>query len=1064
MKIKKRAVSVFLALSVLFSCAGFGSSLRVRSAEAQSILPFNAGTFRRPFPLVSLDVTDVTRVGAPGDTNYGSGTTIKKSTLSGVPYITGTYASQCLAGETPVWPQIVFTSSVQVTITSVTVTGGTVSPVLISGSLNSTTAASWEIRGGTATAGSTLKIAVVYTYVWNNPYTGTTVTDTYTTYGYSYVENIIFPAGVWAFASAYGTVANAADVQVVSRILGRGVYAAPIGREANSSNDYSSGYFNFAVNAHIDDGDTSVPKKTMLIADPPHKTAYDQFIANGTGTYASGDSDRGKVLVYLDSSLQNMQANNVRMHFFIHGNSRSEDSGRDLTYETIHVRDGDVSYSGGTGDVLGVSGANAYLALNPSGPLDGTTATGGGYLTAGMQTTSTLYGTGTAGSYTLVTQWTARGDDPSSDRPNWMKYYHAVTVEIIPVDKSAVRTALNSTIGIATKTVTGAGSVTTVRTQNALDPTSSGVPNTNKGKNIQSWYYSAGWPAFVSAYDTAWLTMHKPNASQSSVAAASSALTAAKTSLTLAGSNFADAVNPTLPGGCGNTYYGSAVKPLGTILDAVNNADASYHPNLAFWREGTHDYYTDSSRANLETVYAAAAACRASNCNVLFQPYADYLAQQLTQAVASLELKQVMLSFDGNEATGGAMDSTMMQSGSVIPLPPNGFEKTGCTFIGWSNSPSGAPAYADGDDYTAGGSDSTLYAVWSANEYTITFDAAGGTGSQTLTLAYGSVLTAPEVSRTGFAFTGWQPELPPVVPPEDITYTAQWSPNSYTVTFDATPGNGSVSYSLAYGSALVPPVVWRTGYKLAGWLPELPATVCAGDVLYKAQWQPNIYHVNFCLNGGSGTLPPQQSGAMGTDVLLPPRGDIQKQYYNFLGWALSPSATGPLAAYTIPAGDTTLYAVWARVPVALIAREGSATLFGNTAGTAYIYGLKAALTQNELMADFLAVTGDGRVEITLSGGNAGTGSQLLLYDNVTGALISTYRILIFGDVNGDGNIDSSDAGRIVDVENFLVTWDPVNDALYRLAADVNGDGNIDAADAGNIIDCENFVITISQTG
>ena len=63
--------------------------------------------------------------------------------------------------------------------------------------------------GGTAAAGDVIKISVTYTYTWNNPYTGVSVTDTYITNGFSYVENIIFPAGIWAFASAYGNISNA---------------------------------------------------------------------------------------------------------------------------------------------------------------------------------------------------------------------------------------------------------------------------------------------------------------------------------------------------------------------------------------------------------------------------------------------------------------------------------------------------------------------------------------------------------------------------------------------------------------------------------------------------------------------------------------------------------------------------------------------------------------------------------------------------------------------------------------------------------------------------------------
>ncbi|HOO26591.1 MAG TPA: hypothetical protein PKW24_08265, partial [Clostridiales bacterium] len=190
---------------------------------------FTPALFRRPVPDVTLDVTDVVRVGAAGDDNMGMGNTIKKATPSGVPFITGTYASQAYAGEVPEWPTVEFRSSQQVSNITVSISGANATGTLVAGSLSNSTWAKWEIRGGTANAGDLMVVSVSYTYTWNNQYTGVFVTDTYTTKGYAYVENIIFPAGVWVFASAYGQVKNAADVQYVSRILGRGVYGDLLG-------------------------------------------------------------------------------------------------------------------------------------------------------------------------------------------------------------------------------------------------------------------------------------------------------------------------------------------------------------------------------------------------------------------------------------------------------------------------------------------------------------------------------------------------------------------------------------------------------------------------------------------------------------------------------------------------------------------------------------------------------------------------------------------------------------------------------------------------------------------
>lgn len=49
----------------------------------------------------------------------------------------------------------------------------------------------------------------------------------------------------------------------------------------------------------------------------------------------------------------------------------------------------------------------------------------------------------------------------------------------------------------------------------------------------------------------------------------------------------------------------------------------------------------------------------------------------------------------------------------------------------------------------------------------------------------------------------------------------------------------------------------------------------------------------------------------------------------------------------------------------------------------------------------------------------GTGIKVDLIDNATTEIIETYTLVIFSDVNGDGSIDSLDAGILFDTENYL---------------------------------------------
>ena len=70
----------------------------------------------------------------------------------------------------------------------------------------------------------------------------------------------------------------------------------------------------------------------------------------------------------------------------------------------------------------------------------------------------------------------------------------------------------------------------------------------------------------------------------------------------------------------------------------------------------------------------------------------------------------------------------------------------------------------------------TLKASWKINQYTITFDTAGGSEIAAITLDYGSDVTAPDApTRTGYTFTGWDAEVPAKMPVDGMTLTAVWA-------------------------------------------------------------------------------------------------------------------------------------------------------------------------------------------------------------------------------------------------------------------------------------------------
>ena len=139
------------------------------------------------------------------------------------------------------------------------------------------------------------------------------------------------------------------------------------------------------------------------------------------------------------------------------------------------------------------------------------------------------------------------------------------------------------------------------------------------------------------------------------------------------------------------------------------------------------------------------------------------------------------------------------------------------------------------------------------------------------------------MTRTGYTFTGWSPSVPSTVPAGNATYTAQWKVNQYTLTFDANGGEGGKTVTQNYGTSLTAPGVTRTGYTFTGWSPSVPSAVPAGNATYTAQWKANQYTVTFNANGGEGEMADQTftydvAARLGTSM-------FHMADSRFVGWA-----------------------------------------------------------------------------------------------------------------------------------------------------------------------------------
>ena len=177
----------------------------------------------------------------------------------------------------------------------------------------------------------------------------------------------------------------------------------------------------------------------------------------------------------------------------------------------------------------------------------------------------------------------------------------------------------------------------------------------------------------------------------------------------------------------------------------------------------------------------------------------------------------------------------VLPSGTLATRPDAPAATPGYTFGGWNKADGTAWDYAS-DKVT---DNITLYAKWAANTYTITFDTVGGSEIAPITQDYGTVITAPEApTREGYTFIGWDKEIPTTMPTENMTVTAQWEINQYTITFDTNGGSEIAPITQDYGTAITAPAdPTREGYTFIGWDTEIPTTMPAENITLKAKWK-----------------------------------------------------------------------------------------------------------------------------------------------------------------------------------------------------------------------------------
>ncbi len=221
------------------------------------------------------------------------------------------------------------------------------------------------------------------------------------------------------------------------------------------------------------------------------------------------------------------------------------------------------------------------------------------------------------------------------------------------------------------------------------------------------------------------------------------------------------------------------------------------------------------------------------------------------------------------------------------------------------------------------------------DSWKVTFDKNGGSGTfGELTKWRGESLRIHDgkPTKTGYDFKRWKSsrtdENVYFQPKEYTTYdgaqtlTAEWTPKTYTLTYDANGGtcstsSKSVTYDSAYGTLATPT---RTGYDFDGWYTtktggtQVTSSIkCTGDATIYAHWTANTYSITYFSQRGASV--DSQTKTYGVSLTLSTRPANVSSEWTFLGWNTSSTATTALydAGGTYTANKSaTLYGVWKR--------------------------------------------------------------------------------------------------------------------------------------------------------
>ena len=437
------------------------------------------------------------------------------------------------------------------------------------------------------------------------------------------------------------------------------------------------------------------------------------------------------------------------------------------------------------------------------------------------------------------------------------------------------------------------------------------------------------------------------------------------------------------------------------------------------------------------------------------------------------------LTYDSNGGSG-EMKSTTGDEGSEITLAANAFTKTGYTFSEWNKKADGSgDKYADKAKIKLT-ANTTLYAQWTANTYTVKFDANGGSGDAPAEIqaTYDVEFALPEnaFTKIGYNFAGWNTKahdsgtnyeanakVKNLTAENNATVTlyAQWADRgTHKITYELNGGShsGTPTTSFKETDEVTLGTAERTGYTFGGWyeaedftgnaIESWKAGEKTEDVTLYAKWNANIYKVTFDKNANdaTGTME-SQPFTYGTSQALN-ENKFSRMNYEFAGWATSEDGEvtyNDKQDYSIGTEDVTLYAKWTAIVYSITYElDGGTNADGNPAS--YTIETETITLKNPTKDGY---TFDGWYEAedfsgtAVSGWNAGEKTEnITLYAKwlVADKFIKVSGVSIDGSETWTPGSDVFEKGRALNLKAFYMSDHEVTQAEWKAVMETTPSG------------------------